>query len=118
MLKPQGREATNAVVQGAKGGDVVLMYPFWHEMVFNYYNTRTDLVVSQLPNTDPATVSTAAALAIAGHDRVWFSCNHVGPDAYYKNTDQVILSTRNGSYTLSYSKHYCGYDVYLFEKRA
>jgi hypothetical protein len=131
-LKPDGRGATAFVDANADSGDVVLISPNYHNLVFDYYNNRTDIAVKPIqswavtnkPTNYWATPSgnrsedkiTEIQSDVSGHDRVWFF------DASYegaKAADNFTLAILNESYANVYVKHFFGgYDVYLFEKRA
>ncbi len=113
--KPQAREAVNTVVQNANSGDVAVVWPSYHTSVFSYYNTRADLAVSPLTGKSAASIINETRLKIGGHDRAWLIVARY--EAGSKQAYAAILEGLNESYDLSFSKHYSGYDVYLFEKR-
>ncbi|MGZ4922151.1 MAG: glycosyltransferase family 39 protein [Halobacteriota archaeon] len=125
-MKPQAREAVTTVVQNATGGDLVIVYPSSHALEFGYYNHRPDLIVtpavqpfvfwSSSADKDVPRIVNKTSSDAEGHSRVWLVYAN-----YEARLDQqagpAISATLNESYTLSFSKHYVGYDVYLFEKR-
>jgi len=47
-ISPQAREATQFIDANAKSGDVVLLWPEYQSLPFNYYNNRTDLAVNPI----------------------------------------------------------------------
>ena len=131
VLKPQGLDATAFVDANLKSGDVVLISPSYHNLVFDYYNNRTDVAVKPIQSwavTDKPTYIWATLSVnrpedkinelqpdVTGHERVWFF------DASYegaKAADNFTLTILNESYANVYVKSFYGYDVYLFEKRA
>ncbi len=116
LTKPQAREAINAVVQNANSGDLAILWPSWHTEVFSYYNTKADLPVSPLTSTSVASVTNETHSKIEGHDRIWWVYARYD-SASNQQVYSAILAGLNESYALSFSKHYSGYDVYLYEKR-
>jgi len=135
ITKPQAREAISYIDANLKSGDVVLV-SHGQNVVFDYYNKRTDAVVNPLHSwavVGNATNSTATPSVkdkineiqsdVSGHDRVWlFATNFITGKA----AENFTLSILNESYANIYTKTYLGassgstaygYDVYLFEKR-
>ena len=116
----QSREATSLIDANAKSGDVVLIYPHWENLTFNYYNNRTDVAVKQIdyrngPVNNPEATTEALQSDVNGHDRVWFY------DATGYGTpiiENFTLNFLNESYAKIYVNSYYGYSVYLYEKRA
>ncbi|MDD1720574.1 MAG: glycosyltransferase family 39 protein [Euryarchaeota archaeon] len=116
IAKPQAREAINTVVQNANSGDLAILWPSWHTEVFSYYNTKADLPVSPITSTSVASITNETHSKIEGHDRIWWVYARYD-SASNQQVYSAILAGLNESYALSFSKHYSGYDVYLFEKR-
>jgi mannosyltransferase len=131
VLKPDGRGATAFVDANANSGDVVLISPSYHNLVFDYYNNRTGVAVKPIQSwavTDKPTNYWATPSGnrpedktkeiqsdVTGHDRVWFF------DASYEGAaaaDNFTLAILNESYANVYVTHFFGYNVYFFEKRA
>jgi uncharacterized membrane protein len=131
ITRPQAREATSFIDANANSGNVVLISPSYHNLVFDYYNNRTDIDVKPIQSWAVTNTSTnfwatpSGNLSgdkikeiqsdVSGHDRVWFF------DASYegaKAADNFTLSILKESYANVYVKSFSGYDVYLFEKRA
>ena len=116
----QSREATSLIDANAKSGDVVLIYPDWENLTFNYYNNRTDVAIKGISYgngsvNNPEATTEALQSDVNGHDRVWFY------DAIGYGTpviENFTLNFLNESYAKIYVKSYYGYDVYLYEKRA
>jgi len=120
VTRDQTREATSLIDANAKSGDVVLIYPDWQNVTFNYYNNRTDVAVKQIyygngSVNNPEATTEALQSDVNGHDRVWFygATGHLGTPI-----ENFTLNFLNESYAKIYVKSYVGYDVYLYEKRA
>ena len=111
ITKPQAREATSFVDANAKSGDVVLIYTYWENLTFNYYNNRTDVAVKPIYFGGWPPVNNAEELQsdVNGHDRVWL---------YNSENASFVLNFLNERYALIYVKNYYAYNVYLYEKRA
>jgi mannosyltransferase len=127
--RPQAREATSLIDANFKSGDVVLVYPDWQLLPFNYYNNRTDIAAKPIhawaadkPTNLLSILSTNRSLdkmqelqsAVNGHNRVWF----LNPTYEYGTSQNLVLGVLNESYAKSYVKSYYGYDAYLYEKRS
>jgi hypothetical protein len=103
----------------AKSGDVVLIYPDFETITFNYYNNRTDVAVKQIDYgngsvNNPEAITEALQSDVNGHGRVWFYDGALGTPII----ENFTLNFLNESYAQIYVKSYVGYDVYLYEKRA
>jgi mannosyltransferase len=115
ITKPQAREATSFVDANAKSGDVVLIYTYWENLTFNYYNNRTDVAVKPIyfggwpPVNNTVNNTEELQSDVNGHDRVWF---------YNSEKPSFTLNYLNERYAQIYVKNYYGYNVYLYEKRA
>jgi uncharacterized membrane protein len=137
ITKPQARQAISFIDANLKSGDVVLVSPDGHSIVFDYYNNRTDAVAKPLHywgvvgNTTNSSETPSVKDKIneiqsdvSGHDRVWlFASNFIAGKA----AENFTLRILNESYVNIETKTYAGgsslftsygYDVYLFEKRA
>ena len=120
VTRDQAREATSLIDANAKSGDVVLIYPDYENLTFNYYNNRTDVAVKQIAYgngsvNNPEATTEALQSDVNGHDRVWF---YDGTDIGTPPIENFTLNFLNESYAKIYVKSYVGYDVYLYEKRA
>jgi mannosyltransferase len=114
----QAREATQFIDANAKSKDVVLVFPYVHNLLFGYYNNRTDIAVKQIhsPATPSENLAKEVRSDVASYDRVWlFYINNM--NAREKATENSTFDILNESYANSYKKHYVAYDVYLYEKR-
>ena len=115
ITKPQARDATSFVDANAKSGDVVLIYTYWENLTFNYYNNRTDVAVKPIyfggwpPVNNTVNNTEELQSDVNGHDRVWF---------YNSEKPSFTLNYLNERYAQIYVKNYYGYNVYLYEKRA
>lgn len=116
ITKPQAREAIGFVDASARSGDAVIVFPDYHSVVIDYYNKRTDIDFKPFGSLAKSIDENSKELnlSINSHDRVWFICADYGRDAHVL----AILKTLNASYETVLSKHYVGYNVYFFEKRA
>jgi len=119
IIKPQAQEATSFIDANAKSGDVVLIYPDWEALTFNYYNNRTDVAVKQIyygngSVNNPEATTEALQSDVIGHDRVWF----YGATGLGTSMENFTLNSLNESYAKIYVKNYVGYNMYLYEKRA
>ena len=124
VTRDQNREATSLIDANAKSGDVVLIYPDFVNITFNYYNNRTDVAVKQISYgnglvNNPEATTEALQSDVNGHDRVWFYDGALGTP-----TENFTLNFLNESYAKIYVKSYYIYnkysswEVYLYEKRA
>ena len=119
VTRDQAREATSLIDANAKSGDVILIYPDFENLTFNYYNNRTDVAVKQIAYgngsvNNPEATTEALQSDVNGHDRVWFyDATGIGTPI-----ENFTLNFLNESYAKIYVKSYVGYDVYLYEKRA
>ncbi len=117
----EAREAVGFIDAYAKSGDVVLVFPD-KELIFDYYNNRTDIAVkqirswgsaqAQLDNTN--VINQTIYSDVKGHDRVWFFAFPTSETAQAN----YILDLLNTSYAQRGVKNYYGYKVYLYQKRA
>ena len=94
----------------AKSGDVVLIYPDWGNLPFNYYNNRTDVAVKQIDYGGWPSVNNTEALQsdVSGHDRVWL---------YNSGDASFTKSFLNERYALIHVQKYYSEEVFLYEKR-
>ncbi|MGZ4925275.1 MAG: glycosyltransferase family 39 protein [Halobacteriota archaeon] len=122
VIKPQAREATSFIDTNAKSGDVVLISPIGHSLVFAHYNNRTDVAVRPIhywnvPSSGAHAQDKTQEVQsyVNGSDRVWFF------DASYEGAteaDSFTLQILNKSYENEAVQTYKDYVVYVFEKRA
>jgi mannosyltransferase len=122
VTRGQAREATSLIDANAKSGDVVLIYPDYEILTFNYYNNRTDVAVKQISYgnglvNNPEATTEALQSDVNGHDRVWLYDGGLGTPI-----ENFTLNFLNESYAKISVKSYVGYNVcyniYLNEKRA
>ena len=119
VTRDQAREATSLIDANAKSGDVILIYPDFENLTFNYYNNRTDVAVKQIAYgngsvNNPEATTEALQSDVNGHDRVWFyDATGIGTPI-----ENFTLNFLNESYAKIYVKSYYDYNVYLYEKRA
>jgi len=122
IIKAQGREATSFIDANAKSGDVVLITPGGHSLLFDYYNNRTDLAVKPIKYWETTQSSNRSddkvkeiQSYVNGRERVWlFNVTRERSNA----ADDFTFKILNVSYANTEVMSYHGYVVYLFEKRA
>jgi 4-amino-4-deoxy-L-arabinose transferase-like glycosyltransferase len=128
VTRDQTREATSLIDANAKSGDVVLIYPDFENLPFDYYNNRTDVAVKLISYgngsvNNPEAITEALQSDVNGHGRVWFYDGASGTPI-----ENFTLNFLNESYAQIYVKSYYTYNenldirrdhsVYLYEKRA
>jgi predicted membrane-bound mannosyltransferase len=113
--KDDWRAAAALVEQAARPGDVVMFYPDYNEIPYDYYRRRTDLVERPLPiYTDlpgPPPLPLVVKGAIQPHDRVWLIL--LRGDALH----EAIVAEASRWRRLTAERHPPRLDIYFFERR-
>jgi mannosyltransferase len=120
----QAHKAFSYVIENAKSGDVVIVYPGLWKYVWDYYENGTNVDVMPFPATfyyhglsweNQNTIKNIKELQsdVNGHSRVWFI--RAGTSSFTPFVQ--ALNTSNESYESKSSQAYGDYTVILLEKR-
>lgn len=123
--RPNVRAATSLIDANAENGDVVLIVPGYQEIVFDYYNNRTDVAVKPIYFQATPSINRSEDKAkeiqsyVNGHDRVWLFAERLVDGGVAESFTTNLL---NESYAIKYNesyyvRYYHSYNVYLFERR-
>jgi hypothetical protein len=112
--KDQYKDVVYYIEKDAKKCDLLLHYPHYDQIVFNYYLKRNDLIRKQFSNkgkqVDAENIKELESI-VEGYRRVWVTISH-GTDE-----KELIAKKLIEDYNLSYQKDYKGIKLYFFEKR-
>jgi hypothetical protein len=114
--KPDWRNAVGYFNQMAKPNDLILFYPSFSQIPFNYYLRHSDVIKEPVPELNsemtPDKLGEMLRAKLTGHERVWLVLHSL------ENESTVLLKKQLGEmYNLRAEVSLPGIEVYLYEGR-